>query len=659
VDGQALTSALPTVAVVAVAVSPQNSVVTASDSVLAAGDTLVVTLQVRDDGGNDLAASGLNVTFGIDSVGGGSWGVTDAAPVVDNGDGSYTGMLLARVAGAAAPVGATVEGTPVEMLDSLGVSHLPTLRITPDTVVTDSSSVSIDDSALDLGQTTTVRLVARDGWGNQLAAGGLSVAFPLVGAAGPYDFADVGPTVDQGDGSYSASVTATIDGAQPNWIRPTINSASLADSVSFSVVCASGPVDLAMSSTAVDGLVNGDEIPSGIPVTLRFTARDAAGNCLLASGLTVTFATSGGSSTGSIGATVDNGDGSYGAIFTGVVAGSPTTILTTVNGSPVTSPAPTITVTPGDVSAVTSVVAVQDSLVDPGTVVQLLLQARDAAGNDLDNDTLGLQVVFSKSGGGSDGVIGPTISNMDGTFVADFTAGTVGTPVAIGAAIDGSPVSTTPPTVEVARIDPDSSTVTTDGGDSVNVAAGSTVVLELAARDSLGRRLRGAGHAVTFAVGGAPGTSGGPIGQVSDLGDGRYQAILSTVTAGTASPVVATIDGAAADVTPPVVVVTPGPLSLAVSNVTVAQGQVPVSGTTTVTLVTRDQFGNQLSGGGSTVAFSLSGGTSDGTFGPVSDNGDGSYTSIFTGTVAGTPAAVGATVDGQPVTSPPPSLTVQ
>ncbi len=423
VDGEALTTPLPTIAVVAVEPSAQNSVVLISDSVLAAGDTAVVTLRVKDIDGNDLVATGLSVAFSIDSTSGRSWGVTDAVPVTDNGDGSYTGRLLARVSGPAAPVGASIDGTRVEMLDSLAVSHLPTLRIGPDSVLVDSSSVTIDLSALDLGQTTTVRVTARDGWGNQLDAGGLAVAFPLVGVAGPFDFAHVGPTTDHGDGRYTAGVTATIDGAQPNWIKPTIDGVSLVDSVSISVVCAAGPVDLGQSSTSVEGLVNGNEIPSGIPVTIRFTARDAAGNCLLASGLTVAFATSGGTSTGTIGATIDNQDGTYAATFIGVVAGSATAIVTTVNGSPVTSTPPIVTVTPGDVSAATSVVSVGDTLVDVGTVVQLMLQARDAAGNDIGNDTLALQVGFSASGGTSGGTVGATTSNGDGTYQAPFTAG--------------------------------------------------------------------------------------------------------------------------------------------------------------------------------------------------------------------------------------------
>jgi adhesin/invasin len=659
IDGEAITSPLPTVTVVPLEPSPQNSVVTIADTLLIAGDSTAVTLQVKDVQGNDLAASGLAVTFWIDSVGGASWGLTDAVPVIDNGDGSFTGWVLARASGPPAPVGATIDGTTVEMLDSLGVSQLPRLRVAPDSASVDSSTVSIDDSALDLGQITMVRLLARDRWGNDLDAGGATVTFPLVGPAGPFDFADVGPTVDLGDGRYQASVTATVDGGQPNWIRPTIDGLSLSDSVSVSVVCAAGPVDLGKSSTVVEGLVAGNRIPSGIPITIRFTARDAAGNCLLASGLTVGFATSGGSSTGTIGATVDNQDGTYNAIFIGELAGTATSIATTVDGAPLSSPAPTVVVTPGDVSAVMSVVSTGDSLVDAGTVVALQLQAHDAAGNPIDNDTLGLQVVFEAGGGTSTGTIGPTTSNGDGTYGASFTAISPGTPLQIGATIDGTPVATPPPTVEVGTIDPDSSLVLADGTNAVTVPAGGVVQLHLQARDTRNRHIRGAGRAVTFVVGGAAGQSGGTVGPVTDLGDGSYLATFTALVAGSATAVQATIASAPADATPPVITVVPDTLSLAASTVSLADPVLAVGGATVVTLVTRDAFGNQLLTGGRVVAFTLSGGTSSGTFGPVADLGDGSYTATFTATTAGTAAMVGATVDGTALTSPAPTVTVQ
>ncbi len=76
------------------------------------------------------------------------------------------------------------------------------------------------------------------------------------------------------------------------------------------------------------------------------------------------FRTSGGTSTGTFGTVNDNGDGTYTATFTGVVAGTATTIHATINGNDVTTtvPAlPTVTVTPGSASIATSTVSASPS----------------------------------------------------------------------------------------------------------------------------------------------------------------------------------------------------------------------------------------------------------------------------------------------------------
>ncbi len=52
--------------------------------------------------------------------------------------------------------------------------------------------------------------------------------------------------------------------------------------------------------------------------TLTLQAKDQDGNDLTTGGLTVVFTPSGGSSTGLISATTDNGDGTYTATFIGV-----------------------------------------------------------------------------------------------------------------------------------------------------------------------------------------------------------------------------------------------------------------------------------------------------------------------------------------------------
>lgn len=57
------------------------------------------------------------------------------------------------------------------------------------------------------------------------------------------------------------------------------------------------------------------------------------------------FTASGGTSTGTISATTDQGDGTYTALYTGTAAGTAQTIAATINGEAVTTPMPTVTVT--------------------------------------------------------------------------------------------------------------------------------------------------------------------------------------------------------------------------------------------------------------------------------------------------------------------------
>ncbi len=53
----------------------------------------------------------------------------------------------------------------------------------------------------------------------------------------------------------------------------------------------------------------------------------------------------------------------------------------------------------------------------------------------------------------------------------------------------------------------------------------------------------------------------------------------------------------------------------------------------------------------------LGAGSASGTFGPVVNNNDGTYKSIFTGALAGS-TTINADIAGQPLTTPPPSITV-
>jgi hypothetical protein len=186
-------------------------------------------------------------------------------------------------------------------------------------------------------------------------------------------------------------------------------------------------------------------VASGATVTLTLQGKDAFGNNLTTGGATVVFtrSTGPGVSTGTIGTTTDNGNGTYSATFTGALAGTATTIGATIGGSAVTSTLPQLSVTAGAISTTTSVVSVASATVASGTGVTLTLQAKDVTGNNL---TIGgATVAFTAAGGTSTGTIGATTDNGNGTYSATFTGAVAGTATTIGATIGGSAVTSTLP----------------------------------------------------------------------------------------------------------------------------------------------------------------------------------------------------------------------
>src|SRR5205807_1467376 len=136
--------------------------------------------------------------------------------------------------------------------------------------------------------------------------------------------------------------------------------------------------------------------------------------------------------------------------------------------------------------------------------------------------------------------------------------------------------------------------------------------------------------------GATTGSNGSGIAQASGW-------ILGTTSG--ANTLTATATGLVGSPVPFTATGTGGPPSLATSIVTVAVSTVPAGDTTTVTLNSKDAFGNAALSG-HTVTFTLAGaGTSTGSFSPVTDHANGTYTAVFTGLAAGSARNIGATID--------------
>ena len=634
VNGVPVTTAQPTISVTPGAISANTSVVTVSTGTVASGATTAMTLQAKDAAGNNLTTGGATVVFTLS--GGTSTGTIGAT--TDNGNGTYSATFTGVLAGTGTTVSATVNDT------ALG-TPLPTITVTPGAISAATSVVTVSSGTVVSGGAATLTLQGKDAAGNALATGGATVVFSSSGGTST---GTIGVSTDNGNGTYTAPFTGVTAGTTTT-IGATVNAISVSTPLP-TITVTPGAISAAMSVVTVSS----GTVVSGSTVTLTLQGKDAAGNALATGGATVVFSFSGGTSTGTIGVTTDHGNGTYTATFTGITAGTATTIGATVNGTAVAPALPTMSVTPGTISAATSIVSTSAGTLASGASVMLTLQAKDVAGNNL--TTGGDTVAFSFTGGTSTGTITATSDNANGTYTATFTGVAAGSATTLGATINGTLASSSVSlTVVPGNSAAAQSVITVSGG---TVASGSLVTLTLQAKDASGNLVPTGGSTVIFSSSG--GTSTGAIAPspATDNGDGTYTATFTGIVAGTATTIGATLDGATVTSTLPAITVTPGPISAAASVVTVSSATVVSGAAVVLSLQGKDAAGNSLTSGGAAVVFSQSGGTSTGTIGATTDNGDGTYAATFSGVGAGTATTIGATIDGTAVTTPLPAITV-
>jgi hypothetical protein len=193
---------------------------------------------------------------------------------------------------------------------------------------------------------------------------------------------------------------------------------------------------------------------------------------------------------------------------------------------------------------------------------------------------------------------------------------------------------------------------------SSTVSAGGTVTVKLSIKDQSGHPYKSSvALNVAFELSG-DGTSTGSFSTPIDHHDGTYTSVFTGSTPGTASDIATKVNGKALTSFPPSIRVVSGDYSLANSHVTVNDYIVASEASTSVTLRLYDSSGNSLAGSGLSVEFNNLNGTSTGLFSEVIDNKDGTYSSTFTGKLAGLPTEIHATINGNLVTSAAPTVTV-
>ena len=197
-------------------------------------------------------------------------------------------------------------------------------------------------------------------------------------------------------------------------------------------------------------------------------------------------------------------------------------------------------------SAANSLISVSSSTVISGSDIKFTLSLRDDNFNPYISS---LPIVsFYIVGGTSTGIIGSVTNNLDGTFSANYTGITAGTPGTIHAILDGSEITGTLPTIQVLN-GTYSLIYSTVSLSASSIYSPGQVTATLTTKDFSDNPLTVGGLNVVFSNSG--GTSDVSFGSVIDHGDGTYSAPVTGVTAGTPTSISATIQGYPLTSTPP------------------------------------------------------------------------------------------------------------
>jgi adhesin/invasin len=212
INGQAVTSTAPAIAVTPGAAGLAKSVVTLSSGTVMAGGTLTVTLRAVDLDGNPESSGGLAVAFKLGSTKGGQG---TFGKVTDNKNGTYTATFTGTIAGSNT-IAATIGGKAV-------TTAAPPVMVTPGAMSLAKSVVLLSTTSVKVGSNITVTLQAVDAYGNKLTEGGLIIAFALANTTGGQG--TFGSVNDNHNGTYTATFTGTTTGS--NVILASINTQAL------------------------------------------------------------------------------------------------------------------------------------------------------------------------------------------------------------------------------------------------------------------------------------------------------------------------------------------------------------------------------------------------------------------------------------------------
>jgi hypothetical protein len=292
-------------------VDPEETTITAVPTIIEADGVSesVITVQARYFTGDPVATGGDNVVLQTTA------GVLSS--VTDNGDGTYTAVLVSSFSGETAVISGTINGEPIGNTASV-VFKTGAADASQTTITADPVYITADGTS-----TSLITLQTRDKHGNVPAGGGDAVVLTTTAGA-------LSAITDLNNGTYTALLTSETT-AQMAIIQGTINAASINDNALVHFVA--GPAD--PSKTTLFAFPETITADGQSTATVIVQTIDAFGNSILTGGDAVTM----NATAGSLGPVTDNGDGTYVAILTSSVNMETAFITATINGSEISATA--------------------------------------------------------------------------------------------------------------------------------------------------------------------------------------------------------------------------------------------------------------------------------------------------------------------------------
>ena len=397
-------------------------------NIMSGGSAQDLTVQAKDATGNDMITGGATVTITRQS------GTGSIGTVTDNNDGTYTATVTSPAAVGSGVFVATLNGAQVRS----GTGSQTTATVTYGSSAA-QSTLTPTAASITANGTSTIDLTveARDVSGNDVTVGGETVTITRLSGTGT-----IGAVTDNGDGSYTATVTSAAAAGSGTFVATLGGSAVMSGTgvQTQAVITYAGPANAAQSTlTPTSATLTAD---GSSTIVLTVQAKDAGGNNLSTGGATVTITRLSG--TGTIGAVADNLDGTYTAIVTAPAATGSGIFVATLGGNPVrngtaSQTQSTITYVPSSAdAAISTLTPTSATITSCGSTQLLTVQAKDAYGNNL--VTGGATVTITRQSG--TGTIGAVTDNGNGTYTGTVTSPsptTTGNGVFI-ATLNGAPV---------------------------------------------------------------------------------------------------------------------------------------------------------------------------------------------------------------------------